>query len=163
MNIQRILSGFEPGRSGSAKGESSAAVDEASRSSSALTPTSSRFREILGRYDIHHISPREFSELVQKLLDAGEITQGDVQELSLLRLELDKSHADADEPLDLVRFVQDQLRDQEDKINRENRRHPEQPIDRDAALRLTRRQFEWMEKFASVQAGRFQDALDQVI
>jgi hypothetical protein len=112
---------------------------------------------------VHQISPREFSELVQKLFEAGEISQADVQELSLLRLELDKRHTDADQPIDLVRFIQDQLREQESEINRQNRRHPEQPIDRDAALRLTRRQLEWVEKFAAVQAGRGSEAIDQVV
>ncbi|MBI3461806.1 MAG: hypothetical protein HY000_01930 [Planctomycetes bacterium] len=163
MNIERIFSRFGPGGITSPKSESLATVEEPQGNSPASAPASSRFREILSRYDVHHISPREFSELVQKLFDAGEITQAEVQELSLLRLELDKRHADADQPLDLVRFLQDQLRQQEDEINRQNRHHPEQPIDRDAALRLTRRQLEWMEKFASVQAGRFSGALDQVI
>lgn len=163
MNIQRILSGYEPGGLASPRNEPPSAAEASLGSSAPTAPVSSSFREILARYDVRNISPREFSELVQKLFDAGEIGQADVQELSLLRLELDKSHSDADQPLDLVKFLQDKLRQQEDEINRVNRRHPEQPVDRDAALRLTRRQLEWMEKFASVQAGRFHDALDQVV
>jgi hypothetical protein len=163
MNIQRILSGYESGALAPRRNEPQSSGEPSHDATAPSTQVSSKFREILARYDMRNISPRDFSELVQKLFDSGEIGQAEVQELSLLRLELDKSHADADQPLDLVKLVQDKLRQQEDEINRLNRRRPEQPIDRDAALRLTRRQLEWVEKFASVQAGRFHDALDQTV
>jgi hypothetical protein len=163
MDIHRILSSYASTPGASPKSAPLAPAQSLVDNSAVSAPVSSSFREILARYDVHHISPREFSELVQKLFEAGEIGQTDVQELSLLRLELDKSQADADQPLDLVKFLEDKLRGQEDEISRLNRRHPEQAIDRGVALGSTRRQLEWVEKFAAVQAGRFHDALDQVI
>ena len=60
--------------------DSPIAVEGPPENGPAAAPPNSLFRDILSRYDVHQISPREFSELVQKLLEGGEITQADAQD-----------------------------------------------------------------------------------
>src|SRR5262245_61914725 len=78
------------------------ATDRASAASSGvLAPAdsggnagSASFHEILAHYDVTHITPREFSELVQKLHESGDISDVEAQELALMRVDLDGSNAD---------------------------------------------------------------------
>ncbi|HEX4148517.1 MAG TPA: hypothetical protein VHY20_06000, partial [Pirellulales bacterium] len=73
---------------------------------SAAGGSSSAFRQIVSQFDIHDISPREFSSLVQQLASQGAISQSDQKELNQMRVELDLSGAQPDEPLDLEQFFQ---------------------------------------------------------
>lgn len=113
------------------------------------------FREILGQYDVRSISPREFSELAQRLFDSGAISESDLRDLSQIRLDLDAARVDADQPVDLVGFVTKKLDDQEQRVRDLTEKNPgaAATIDRDAYLSPAKRQLDWLNKFALVQSG----------
>ena len=66
-------------------------------------------REIVGRYDVTDITPRQFTQMVQDLHQAGVISESQLEELSQIRLDLDTEGLDPDESLDLVAFYADKL------------------------------------------------------
>jgi hypothetical protein len=129
----------------------------AERGAAAVSPQAQQaLREVVSRYDVTHISPRDFSQLIQELRQAGAITAADQEELALVRLELDQQGADPDEPIDLVDFLQRKLQTQEREIERMEAKQGT-PIDRAVALKETLRQIDWISKFALVhQSGSYQ-------
>ena len=111
---------------------------------------SSTFREIVARYDVTDISPEEFSQMIQKLYDAGLLTDQQFQELSLIRLDLDLQRVEPDQTVDLVDFYRDRLR--------QLHLCPEETTGLDSAggqpqLAAIGRRLEWVGKLASMQAA----------
>jgi hypothetical protein len=70
---------------------------------------STAVQRILAEYDLHDITPREFSELTGRLYDSGAISDADRALFSVLRRELDDAGIDADESVDLFALVEDRL------------------------------------------------------
>lgn len=110
------------------------------------------YREIFGQYDVTAITPRDFSQMLRQLEEGDVITGADREELSLLRQDLDRAGVEADEPLDLVLYLEIRLDQQAQR--------PSSPHDGTAMStgndqvpapprRLLRRQLEWMQKFAT--------------
>src|SRR5688572_6791072 len=112
MDIAGILRGFSAAAVGSHSDHANEQQSAAASSTGGAEPTpvplamSAEFRSILAGYDLKNISPREFSELVQKLREAGAVSENDYQELAAMRLALDEQGLDPDGPLDLVDFFQ---------------------------------------------------------
>ena len=78
MQVNSILSGLSDAAS-LAKGRTSAAATTASHAAAAAAPTvlngnSAAVRAILAQYDVTDITPNEFSQMTQKLFDAGAIS-----------------------------------------------------------------------------------------
>ena len=74
---------------------------------------SSSLAKIVSRYDVTDISPREFSQMVQKLYEAQLISLDELQQLAAIRHDLDVDELD----VDLEEAVAD-------KIDRNERRYP---------------------------------------
>jgi hypothetical protein len=70
---------------------------------------SSTFRQILSQYDVSSITPRQFSEMLQKLHQSGTISDQQYQNLSQIRTELDASGVQSDQEVDLVKFYSQKL------------------------------------------------------
>lgn len=66
-------------------------------------------QDILSSYSLDHISPAEFTEMVQRLQDAKAITPADAKELGQIRQALDAAGMNPDEPIDLADFLKQQL------------------------------------------------------
>lgn len=117
-------------------------------------------REILARYDVTDISPREFSEMIRKLHEAGTLTDEQFQELSLIRVDLDLDCLDPDEALNLVEFYADKLSElrqsQDDLEELSGSLSANQP----PQLAPTQRRLEWMAKFAAIQSDSDHVGLD---
>jgi len=114
------------------------------------------FHEILSRYDVTNITPREFSDLVQELHDSGEINDDEFRQLSRMRLELEQAGVGADDPIDLIDFFEDKLRDQTDDLGapQDPTAPPPETAGKDPAITAeTHRQLEWVRKFALVHAA----------
>jgi hypothetical protein len=162
MDVQSILNAFRPQTGSSASTALAADVPAEPAVQAAIAPRNDKaFREVVSRYDLTSISPHDFSELIQRLHEAGAITPADVQELAQIRLELEQSGADQHEPLDLVRFFQEKLQ----HLEKELRRQEEQQgaaIPRDVALRDVLRQIDWVQKLASVDSRARFESLDAV-
>ena len=61
-------------------------------------------RGILADYDVTDITPREFSEMLTELRDAGALSEDDFHELSQIRIDLDRDGIDSDDSIDLVAY-----------------------------------------------------------
>jgi hypothetical protein len=123
---------------------------------------SGAFHEILSRYDVTQITPRQFSDLVQKLHEAGEINDAEFRELARMRLELEQAGYGPDDPLSLVDFFEDKLRDRTAEFESSRDRTAPQvaaTLDEAAFTSEAKRQLDWVRKFALVQAAGA-DAVD---
>lgn len=111
-------------------------------------------RDIISRYDVHQITPRDLANLLHELSDAGAIDDRQLRDLAALRLELDRQHADADEPIDLRDWVAQQLKDVESELSRvdlnPDRGGRQEQLARRDQLRS---QLEWVDRLAIVQNG----------
>lgn len=152
------------GRSKPAEAAAAAAEPNMPEALLAAGGQAAQARQILSRFDIRNITPREFSELAKQLYQAGVITSGDFQELAQLRLELDQSHVQPDQPVNLLDFVASRLRAQQQKVDELRLRWPESTDAQapEALLGAARRQFEWVRKFADVQSGLASPSLDKI-
>ncbi len=108
-------------------------------------------RHVLGAYDVTRITPKQFTEMIQRLFDAAVITQQEYEQLAAIRLDLDVGGIDADAPVDLLEFYRDQI----EQVHRRNERGASVPD----ALRT---RFDWVEKFAMLQAAPGTFGLDTV-
>jgi len=124
--------------------------------SSATSPPSDSMRQILAEYDVTNISPRAFSDLLQKLRQAGSLSEKDFQELSSIRLDLEHEGADPDQRVNLVeRYAKklSSIRDQHDA-------NAASDAARQATEASLQRQLEWLRKVAQVRSGTGPAAFD---
>jgi len=110
-------------------------------------------QEILASYDVTDMSPREFSEMLQKLYEAGALTDQELQELSLIRVDLDLEGVDPDKTLNLVDFYVEKINELSQSLD-----DVEDPAglllsDRSARLAPVKRRLEWLQKLAAVQSA----------
>jgi hypothetical protein len=113
------------------------------------------YREILSNYDMTFISPREFSQLIHELRAAGAINDADLQELASIRFELDRAEYDPDAPVNLMELFKKRLENllQASADAATDREASEQtPQQREEAIKLARRQVEWLQKFSTIHA-----------
>lgn len=157
--ILRGLGGTAVGSPGGKPSEREPVAVTPTKSNTLAAPASEELRDILAHYDMKNISPREFSELVQKLKESGAISETDYQELALVRLELDQQGIDPDGPLDLVKHLQERLQHEEKDLRKQEARQST-PIDRREALAATLRQIEWIQKFDIVNRSDAYQPLD---
>ena len=125
---------------------------QATAAASALGPTA-QARVILAQYDVHRISPRQISELVTKLGDAGVLSPGDTQDLTQLRMEMDAQGVGADEEVDLPSFLNKAAADKTSEVE-QLQSQPNSNADLSSAqtdLATINRQLGWVQKFMMVQ------------
>ncbi|NLS91396.1 MAG: hypothetical protein GXX96_04325 [Planctomycetaceae bacterium] len=97
---------------------------------------------IVSQYDLTDITPRDFSEMLRELRDAGALTEGEYSELAQIRLELDAENLDPDESVNLLEFYQQTL---------DRARHDGDSENASAALASMERRLDWLEKVAILQ------------
>jgi Zn-dependent M32 family carboxypeptidase len=125
----------------------------------------SSFQEILAHFDVTQITPREFSELIQKLQEAGTINDAEAKELAQIRVEIDKTNAEPDEPIDLVNFFQQKLKSLEQQWSDQQQKGAEASAalpNREAILAPVRRQLDWIQKFATIHGEKSTEPVDLV-
>lgn len=151
-NATRSL--FEPTARGEAKGgESVEPAPGADTIVDSKRPSSSKLRTILAGYDVSNLAPRDFSELVRQLRDAGEISDGDLKELAALRLELDQAQFTPDEPVDLLGFFQQKLKRLQGQAEQAGESLGPNGKPANAATSNAERQLAWLTKFAALHDG----------
>jgi hypothetical protein len=109
-------------------------------------PGDATLRKIAAQYDVASISPREFSELIDRLHTSGALTDADFQDLFSIRLELDRQGVPSDESLDLVELLRTRLK----TLSSEAATNPAgdgQHVDQ------ATRQLEWAQKLALIRQG----------
>jgi hypothetical protein len=104
-------------------------------------------REIAGRYNVTEITPREFSDMLDALHQAGALADDQLQQLARIRIDLDLENIDPDEEVDLVDFYADKLEElaRTEDGGLSGGRSPD--------VAQTEQLLGWMEKFAVIQSS----------
>lgn len=136
-------------------------LDETSESAAtaASTGVTSLLREIAADYDVTNISPREFSEMIGKLYEAGALSDQQYQDLSQVRADLDLQGVDPDETLNLVEFYLDKLRELCGSLDDSDGSGSISAKTLPEAISAQRR-LAWLEKLAALQAEPDSAGLD---
>ncbi|MCE9606800.1 MAG: hypothetical protein K8U03_18085 [Planctomycetia bacterium] len=154
---KQLLNPLSLGQSNPSSGSSSpiAALDRPKATGG--TTGGAEFHEILSRYDVSAITPRELGDLAQELHGAGEITDIDLRDLNKVRADLEQDGIDSDQPVDLTSMLEkklaqstaarDALRAQKPSVSASDL----MAADKEVAEK--NRQLEWIRKFALVQAS----------
>ena len=108
-------------------------------------------REIVGRYDVTDITPRQFTEMIQSLHQAGAVSDQQLQELSLIRIDLDLEGLDPDESLDLLDFFADKLKDLAQVMD--DYQSDAFSTDGPPPIGPVQHRLEWLQKFALLQSA----------
>ncbi len=131
-----------------------AQVPETSTASESPAGATAALRRIVAQYDVTHISPREFSTMIGQLHEAGALSDGQFQELAQIRADLDLQEVDPDEPLDLVDFYVDRLRELLAAPNESaDSQSPAPAAELGPQIASAQRYLQWLEKFAAIQSS----------
>ncbi|MBN2474589.1 MAG: hypothetical protein JXB62_08270 [Pirellulales bacterium] len=114
--------------------------------------------EILARYDVTDISPSELTEMIQKLYESGAISEGELQQLTAIRHDLEREGIDSDESVNLLEFYTELIEKQHRRLEASGE------TDETAGdqLRPLLRRLDWVEKFALVQSAPDAVGLDEM-
>ncbi len=152
MQITNVLSRLsDPTGFGQHREAVDAVVSEATdavNSAAAVVSSSSKLKEILTGYDVTDITPKAFSEMLQKLQESGLIPSKDLHELSQIRTELDQQGVASDQHVNLVEMYTKKLQD------------AEKAAKTPAATASVQRRLDWLEKFATIQASHDAATID---
>ncbi len=113
--------------------------------------TSSTFRQILSQYDISSITPRQFSEMLQKLHQSGTISDQQYQNLSQIRTDLDSSGIQPDQEVDLVKFYSQKLNGAQDASVAPQAKTGSLPAGPSQSLSTVQQRLSWLQKVSSIQ------------
>ena len=156
MQIKNVLSRLsDPTRFGQNRDalESLArkAVDPSGKGTAAASTSASRLREILAGYDVTNITPKTFSEMLQKLQQSGLLPDKDLQELSQIRTDLEHDGIGADQHVNLLDIYAKKLKAAEqDASGSEDKLAA---ADAQGSTASLRRRLDWLEKFAAIHAS----------
>jgi hypothetical protein len=168
MQITSIFSGYsDPAKPGprnepvEASAPAAPAKGDPFAVSSPAAPAASAeaVREILAQYDVTDISPRSFSEMLQKLHRAGVLRDKDFQDLSSIRLEMERDGIDPDERVNLIQLYSRKLRDAQENLE-DLRDKGGSLAGTDAVVAPLRRRLEWLQKVGAVHANPGSVGLD---
>ena len=104
--------------------------------------------EILSRYDVTDISPAEFSKMIQKLFEAGTLSDNELQQLAAIRLDLDIDGIEADESIDLLEFYARKIKKLQNRLS-----DSDAPAADHQQLSPLLHRLDWLEKFALIQSA----------
>lgn len=111
--------------------------------------------EILKEYDVTHITPRQFSQMLQKLRESGNITEQEYAELAQIRRDLLEAGIEADEPVDLLDFYQKLIR----KLQlMQSLGTAESTDDLQTSLQRAEKHLKWLEKISTLRGELGTDA-----
>lgn len=157
VQISQLLAGYADQasagkRSDRAESGDSRAVDQLQQPtpSSGLTAV---LRKIAARYNVTEITPREFSDMLDALHQAGALADEQLQQLARIRVDLDLENIDPDEEVDLVDFYSDKL----ERLSRT------EEGGQSAEVAQAEQLMGWMEKFAVIQASADSLGLDAFV
>lgn len=103
--------------------------------------------EILRKYNVTRITPDQFSEMIQKLYQAGALSEKDYQELAAVRVDLEHAGIEPDETVNMLEIYSDKV----------SKAQKELDATLDDAARQQRlgpdlHRLDWLQKFALIQA-----------
>lgn len=163
MEIARISAGYpDTTTTDRHAGASSGGMDGPSRTGppqvSISAGTTAALSQILSRYDVTDITPGDFSEMVQRLFEAGAISDEELQQLAAIRHDLEVDGMDPDDSLDLTDYYARKIEKLQSGL--EGSDGPPGPDEHFAPL-LQR--LDWIEKFALVQSSPDAFGIDAMV
>ncbi len=114
-------------------------------------------RQVVSGYDVTNISPQGFSEMLQKLRQAGTLSDKDYQDLASIRSDLEQGGAAPDQRVNLVDLYTKKLAG----IRGPSAAGQPKAVQQ-AAATSAQRQLDWMQKFARLHSGQGSTGLDTV-
>jgi len=162
MQISSVLSGFSETALGQ-RGEAAelgdrAGSDSAGRIVASFAGRSDALGNILSQYDVADISPRQFSEMLQKLFDSGVISDKEFRQLAAVRQDLDAAGIKPDDAVNLLEFYSEKI----EELQPEADAAEANPSGADPLGPLLGR-FEWIQKFAAIQLAPDSIGLDALV
>jgi len=121
------------------------------------TARTTAMAEILSRYDVTDISPAEFSKMIQRLFEAGTLSEQEVQQLAAIRMDLDVEGVKADESIDLLDFYAQKIQKLQRRLS-----DADTPGAGNQQLAPLLHRLDWLEKFALIQSTPDSIGLDAV-
>ena len=97
---------------------------------------------IVSQYDLTDITPRDFSEMLRELRDAGALTETEYGDLAQIRLDMDTENVDPDESLNLLEFYGKSI---------DRARGDSESDTASTMLASMERRLDWLEKVAVLQ------------
>lgn len=162
MQINHVHSGVHSDLPlGGKRGEpASAASSSLVQNLAALCETPAAMTEALGdllsQYDVTDITPRELSEMLQKMHKNGLITEEELQDFSLIRVDLERDQIGPDDSVDLVDYYTKKLATLSQQLD------ASETADGQPSADVVQRRLAWLEKIALIQASPDQIGLDAV-
>ena len=121
----------------------------------AAASASSPLDDILKDYDLTSITPSQLTEMLDRLKSADVISAPEHQQLSQLRTELDSQGIKPDEPFDLLGYLANKLKQQQDQLAEAQRSGDSAQLASVAAsLGLTKDQSGWLSKLQAARNER---------
>lgn len=142
--LAQLVRGSKP-----AEGALSASPGSQASPSPASAAASDAMRQAVAGYDVTDISPRAFSEMLQKLRQSGSLSDKDYQELCSIRTDLERDGADPDHRLNLVDLYAQKLAG----IQKQPGAGQAAGTQKTAGASV-QRQLEWLQKFARLRSGQ---------
>jgi hypothetical protein len=149
MKINNLLPGYaDPTNLGKRADAMETRTSSASQTTTpGIAPSNAAVaRDILVQYDVKHMTPNQFSQMAQRLYDAGAISRQDYQDLAKIRTDLDAAGVDPDEASDLLRFYQDKIQTVSQSVKATAN------LTQAGQLNPLTQRLDWLEKFAVVQS-----------
>ncbi len=78
--------------------------EQNSQAAGSLNGRMEELKGIVSQYDLTDMTPRDFSEMLRELRDAGALTEPEYSELGQIRLDMDIENLDPDDSLNLLEF-----------------------------------------------------------
>lgn len=101
-----------------------------------------QLKGIVSQYDLSDMTPRDFSEMLRELRDAGVLTDAEYGDLAQIRLDMDAENLDPDDSLNLLDFYRKTL----DRAGDDG-----ETASSSATLASMERRLDWLEKVAILQ------------
>ena len=153
MQISQLLAGYPDQLSAGKRNDrvetgGSPSVDQSQQQPTLSNGLTAMLRQIAARYNVTEITPREFSDMLDALHQAGALADEQLQQLARVRIDLDLENIDPDEEVDLVDFYADKL-DEPSRTEEGGGLSGGRPPD----VGQTEQLLGWMEKFAVIQSS----------
>ena len=116
---------------------------------------------ILAQYDVSDITPKQFSEMVQKLRDTGCMDEADLRELTQIRSDLDGSGIEANEKVNLLTHYQQRLHTLQSQSQTLDSGSAETATVKQSMAGVQRR-LDWLQKLATMHETSDAMGLDAV-